>query len=135
MSIVFVFSGWPTVKLQQISTKNHARPITDDDEGEKSSCRQLLPTPTWLLATGLAYHLQTRDLQMPVLGVGLLDACVGCGRLGVFLQVVRLGIRNHALQSYGVAHMIGKIDGGVAVNFPRAAVLASEQVLASAVTL
>src|ERR1700719_3365008 len=84
MSIVFVFSGWPTVKLQQISTKNHARPITDDDEGEKSSCRQLLPTPTWLLATGLAYHLQARDLQMPVLTVVLLDAGVGCSCLRVF---------------------------------------------------
>lgn len=55
--------------------------------------------------------------------------------LSVAVYIVRLGICDHTLQSYGMTDMISEIDGGVAVNFPRAPVAAGEQVFLSAVTL
>jgi hypothetical protein len=72
---------------------------------------------------------------MAVLGVGLLDAGVGCRCLGVFLHIVRFGIRDHAFQSYGVTHMVRKIDSSVAVSFPGAAIAGGEQKFVSAVAL
>src|SRR5580704_1366196 len=88
-----------------------------------------------LFATRLAHHLEARYLQMSVLGVGLLDAGVGRRCLGVFLHIVRLGIRDHTFQSYGVTHMLRKIHGSVAVSFPGTAIFGGKQKFVSAVAL